>query len=270
MLSKCSYFLLHLYMKLKSYLYIRYLNLKDDLRTLDLFEFIRKNFSRFWILGSIYLSLIFYLTSPAISLWPPDLTASGFELFVDVFKIPIYFFVGCMPIYGIILTLERMKQTERQYSILLNNYYYQHKDKFIEEMQGSIDPLTLQNISVRFNRTIESFCREQHKIWYGDINIFHNKLIDKPVNTAMYSFNNIERIINTPKLLNPSSKSNVTCSIKKCFMMLGFEFLGSEISRRGVESIFKDILIVIIFILRYSNKNMQIPSAVFEFIKKQK
>lgn len=65
----------------------------------------------------VYSVILF--TSPEIEIsFLPIITINDLELFVKVFKYPIYFVVGFVPAYGIFLAYRRMRQTEQQNAII--------------------------------------------------------------------------------------------------------------------------------------------------------
>jgi hypothetical protein len=64
-----------------------------------------------WIGGTLILYFIILFTSHKIKPLPL-LTADGLDLFVEVFKIPLYYFAAGIPAIGIYFAYLRMKQTD--------------------------------------------------------------------------------------------------------------------------------------------------------------
>lgn len=84
----------------------------------------------------IFISII--LTTPNIKIFNLNFAEKGWEHLINVFKVPISFLGIGIPIYGIILTLYRSIQSEKQILLFRENVqfnnYYRHKDEFIKAM----------------------------------------------------------------------------------------------------------------------------------------
>jgi hypothetical protein len=81
-------------------------------------KILNKWFPTFWITVSIILYLLILITSQEIDSTHLEFSGDGLNLFVEIFKIPLYFFAAGIPIYGIILTFRRINQTDDQLNIL--------------------------------------------------------------------------------------------------------------------------------------------------------
>ena len=235
---------------------------------------IRKAFPWIWIVGSIILTLIIYFTSNKIKLWPPDLTADGLSLMVEIFKIPLYYFVGCIPIYGIILTIERMKQTEermkiseKQYSIMLNNNYYQHLKDFIEALSSTLER-HVQNVRSASNfESKEAFCRIQHELWFGNVHTFELKVKESTHDIVKKLFDYIASIrIELDKNEGISSPDKeMLYEIRNLLSDLNIHFdngIIHSIGRNAVDSQIQDTLKILIFVIKYSAMQVEIPRSI--------
>ncbi len=220
-------------------------------------KIILKTFPWIWIFGTLILTLLIYFTSREIQLWPPDLSAAGLNLFVKVFKIPIYYFVGCIPIFGIILTVERMNQTEKQTEILLNNYYYQHLEKFIANMKDSVES-EINDIRGHNNLpSLEAFCRMQHRLWYGDMNSFEGKAKESTVQSAKEIVHIFAETRNQLELGEDLNKLNFELFAKRLYG-LGIYFQKNIIKSMETgnpDELIRDACIILNCILRDSGEN---------------
>ncbi len=231
-------------------------------------ENFRKYFLRFWVGGTIGLSILFYFTSTKIQLLPPDPTAAGFTLFVDTFIIPIYFFVGCIPIYGIILTVERMKQTEKQYNILFHNFYFQHIDNFKKAMMASLE-FEINNLSIAMNKSSESFCREQHKLWYGENDMFQSW--GKPFTVYVCEdlfrqIKNIRTMIKDGEKISNKTLDDISKNLSRLEMNIGLKSVTSLIEE-NIDELIRSVLKILNFIRESTGKSRKLSPIIKQLIE---
>jgi len=138
-------------------------------------EFLKKwAFPMFWILFTVLLFIIVLFTNNEIRIWPPDISSDGLSLFVRIFRIPLYFFAAGIPIYGIIISLQRMQHSEKQFNLLMYSSYYKHLEDFITFLKNS-NSNDVQIISQESNENSELLYRKWHEIWFGNEKEFdHN------------------------------------------------------------------------------------------------
>jgi hypothetical protein len=141
-------------------------------------SFIRKwKFPIFWCATTAILYFIILFSSNEIAKWPPQITADGLALFVKVFSIPLYFFAAGIPIYGIILTVKRLDQSEKQYSLLMYSSYYRHLDDFINYLKQINEP-DIRLICGDTSENPEILLRRWHSIWFGNEKEFTHRVIE--------------------------------------------------------------------------------------------
>lgn len=92
-----------------------------------------------WILGIICSLILFlYLSFFQTSAYSFDPSTKGFSVFLKIYEFPIKLATASVVLFGLWLTIERMKQTDKQIeSIVSNNRFnnfYKHREEFIKFM----------------------------------------------------------------------------------------------------------------------------------------
>ncbi len=110
-----------------------------------------------WFGGTLILYLIILYTSKKIEPLPL-ITAEGLEIFVEIFKIPLYFFAAGIPAVGIYLAYIRMQQTN---DILLQN------KKQLDEIQKQREESEKNRLQSIFTEQIRLFIQFVENIHIG-------------------------------------------------------------------------------------------------------
>ncbi|MCF8240760.1 MAG: hypothetical protein K9J16_05185 [Melioribacteraceae bacterium] len=94
----------------------------------------------FWIVGLVSSMLIFlYILFFQSTTYKFNTTIEGFSGFLTVFDFPIKLLTASVVLFGLWLTIERMKQTDKQIdSIVSNNRFnnfYKHREEFLKSFE---------------------------------------------------------------------------------------------------------------------------------------
>jgi len=127
-----------------------------------------------WLSINIFLYVTILFTNDTIVLWHISLSYKGINHFVEVFKIPLYFFAAGIPIYGIILTIKRIDQSERQLNEFRNQNQQTKKSiieqaffKLLESHTSFVESLVFPSITGQgrniFNQFHANFTGRFHK-----------------------------------------------------------------------------------------------------------
>ena len=96
-----------------------------------------------WLIGLIIsiVSYVFILISDGI-MRTPLLNSSGLNEFLNLYQFPIKTLTATVVLFGLWLTIERMKQTEEQTNAITDNNrfnnFYKHRDDFINFYKTSL------------------------------------------------------------------------------------------------------------------------------------
>lgn len=96
-------------------------------------QFLIKHYVTVWLLSTLVLYIFILFTSTEIVRFPPDCSAKGLNVFIEVFKIPLYYFTANIGIYTILLTHRRIDQTQTM--LEQSNRRLEQTDKQIEILQ---------------------------------------------------------------------------------------------------------------------------------------
>jgi hypothetical protein len=206
-------------------------------------------------------------TSYEIRIWPPEFTADGLSLFVKVFSIPLYFFAAGIPIYGIILTIKRIDQTDRQYRELMYSGYANHLEDFIESLKksNSADIHILSNV---MKENEELLYRRWHKIWFGNEKTFDHFIKDSAINEVKDLFQNVskirEQISNDQKIAFESLEQ-----VKNQLIKVGFNFSNDiihSIQHKGTSGEIQSSIKLLVNIPKLSGEQIFIDEYIKQLI----
>jgi hypothetical protein len=144
-------------------------NLLDKLpNSEDIINWLYKKFIRYWSLLGLVIYLTIFNSTNQISFGLDgfDFSEIGWAHFINIFKVPLSFIGLGIPIYGIILTMHRSQQNEKQlelFRINVNfNNYFKHKDEFVKRMTPYFESLGGWR-----DYTDEDKLRTLYEKWYG-------------------------------------------------------------------------------------------------------
>lgn len=144
-------------------------------------NYLERWFPLIWFIISItiLISIVF-----SIQFLKPDTFKVGWNYLVTILKVPLSFLVIGIPIYGIILALKRIYQTEDQLKLFAQNIhlnnYYKHMEEFIKTIiyfRDSYEPTIsigddLFDNKEKYNdfkeRLTSDFLRRLYIKWYGN------------------------------------------------------------------------------------------------------
>jgi len=224
-------------------------------------------FPIFWIIitGGLYFMILF--TSDEIRIWPPEFTADGLSLFVKIFSIPLYFFAAGIPIYGIILTIKRIDQTDKQYRELMYSSYSNHLEDFIESLKKS-NPADIHILSNAMKENEELLYRRWHKIWFGNENTFNHFIKDsaiKEVKNLLQSVSKIREQVLHDQTIAVESLDQV----KNQLFKVGFNFSNDiihSIQHKGTSGEFQSSIKLLINIPKLSGEQIFIDEYIRQLI----
>ena len=127
-----------------------------------------KNFIKIWFTTGMLIIVSIILSTNQISFGCDSLDGSeiGWAHFINVFKVPLSFIGLGIPIYGIIVTMYRSLQNEKQLELFRQNVnfnnYYRHMDEFLKKMSSYFD-----KIGGWGDYTNEDKLRTLYVKWYG-------------------------------------------------------------------------------------------------------
>jgi hypothetical protein len=147
-------------------------------------DFLERFFPLIWILCFIAIILSISFSTNKIQIFKLDASEIGWNHLIAIFNVPFSFLLIGIPIYGIILALKRIHQTEDQLKLLSNNIhlnnYYKHMDEFIKTIiyfRDSYNPPVTEGDDLfdseeKFNdfkeRLSTDFIRRLYIKWYGN------------------------------------------------------------------------------------------------------
>jgi hypothetical protein len=197
-------------------------NLEDRVNWLYL------NFIKIWLtIGMLIIVSILFSTNQVL-LFRFDWSEIGWGHFVDVFKVPLTFIGFGIPIYGIIVTMYRSIQNEKQLELFRQNVnfnnYYRHMDEFIKKTSSF-----LRKNKFWDGKDEEDLLRKIYVKWYGSD--FKSKFIisNDILNLVKAYYDELNEIYYHEKELDLKK-------LKSMVQSLGFETKVPEICFQKLEN----------------------------------
>ncbi len=231
----------------------------------DRVNWLYKNFIKIWLTIGMLIIVSIILSTNQVSLFKFDWSEIGWEHFVNVFKVPLSFIGLGIPIYGIIVTMYRSIQNEKQLELFRQNVnfnnYYRHMDELVKTLSS------YHNINQLYGRGAEEdFYRYLYTKWFGtDYNIDF-KIPDLILSTVKQFYDEIENVVTKKVELNNEK-------IKNMILILGFEKkiddgLITELGRCIIQSYVTHSIRMCEKILEFGNQSVEKNDLILRLLKK--
>ena len=137
-------------------------------------------------------------------------TKEGFELLLNIYKTPINFITASLATFVIWLTLERMKQSDKQLALYSENNrfnnYFKHREEFYKYLNNTKSVLDCSNIdestirksanelySMFYNENYQNFTPELNENGKSIIKKMKNELSNSSFNALKFKFLEIDQ-----------------------------------------------------------------------------
>lgn len=227
-------------------------------------QWLYKYFVFVWVIIGISIFLIIFFNTKQISFLDNDWSEIGWEHFVNIFIVPLTFIGLGIPIYGIIVTMYRSIQNEKQLKLFSQNVnfnnYYRHMDELVKTLSS------YSNINQLYGRGAEEdFYKYLYTKWFGtDYNIDF-KIPDLILSTVKQFYDEIENVVIKKVELNKEK-------IKNMILLLGFEKkiddgLITELGRGRTQSYITHSIRMCEKILEFSNQSVEKNDFILRILK---
>ena len=215
-----------------------------------------KNFIKIWLTIGMLIIVSILLSTNQISLFQIDFSEIGWEHFVNIFKVPLTFIGLGIPIYGIIVTMYRSIQNEKQLKLFSQNVkfnnYYKHMDEFIKKLSS-----TMESNRYWGGKRDEDLLRKIYVKWYGANFDTNFKISDEILHLVKEFYDELNEIYSQQKKLDLTKLKNI---VKK----LGFETRVTDIPFKklerqpdGIEGSLQTMIKLCESIMEFSNQGVE-------------